>query len=402
MDKEREERPYYSQDLSYGSYKAKVAVYSDHALIRIDSTLGKDFSRLLSYLFAYYLDITGVSYTLEENLVTIRYPKLSENILAYIVKYLDAYTYSSFDTNSEAINPVPDNSEPQEPEINEEIEIASQKEVSSTENELIVASESEDMPLFVNNYTILNSEAKLTVYSDHALFWTDLSFSQGDVKNLANTFSALYPVLKNVKYTLTEDTVTLYYPEQSESFLRNAVSVAEKDVNYYLNAMLASETAKTGNQVAVTEARLPEVREVVKPIIEPAPISPVKPVETIATADKKETFSINKLSALTMLSINSEFISFKVGARYDFTEKIAARLNIYNGFDVQVLYDSKLISNETLSIYGGLGLGYSALRKWNAQLFVGVQKTFDHIAAAAEFGFINSKPQASLILSYQF
>lgn len=403
----KEELPYFSRSFDYEGFTVSVSVYKDHTSLIFNSYLYGDYSSLISYLIAYYLDLYEVSYSLEGNQVTIYYPELSDSILDLIVSSLSEYFPSSQEMENMNGEQIPRNTTAEmisekvaaEQIPEKEVPVASAPIEETIEEEIPASSYSTPVeePLFERNYTILDQNAKVTVYSDHAVLNTGFTLLKSDVESLARYFSSAYPVLKNLIYTLDNNTFTLYYPIQSEEYLSSALDMAEKEIWQYMQAeRVATAVAKAPakeNPVAKTKA-VSEAAPVVEPVVEKGP-------------EEKEdsngfAFDIKKLSVHTMLSTDLKNFFFKIGTRYDFTDHIAARVNIYNGFDAHVVFSTEIPSADDMSFYGGLGFGYSRLDSMNFQLFVGLEKHIDRFSAAMELGFVNTRAQASAIFSYHF
>ena len=385
----KEELPYFSRSFDYEGFTVSVSVYKDHTSLIFNSYLYGDYSSFISYLIAYYLDLYEVSYSLEGNQVTIYYPELSDSILDLIVSSLSENIPSSQEMENMGGEKIPE----------KEVPVASAPIEETIEEEIPAPSYSTPVeePLFERNYTILDKNAKVTVYPDHAVLNTGFTLLKSDVESLARYFSSAYPVLKNLIYTLDNNTFTLYYPIQSEEYLSSALDMAEKEIWQYMQAeRVATAVAKAPskeNPVAKTKA-VSEAAPVVEPVVEKGP-------------EEKEdsngfAFDIKKLSVHTMLSTDLKNFFFKIGTRYDFTDHIAARVNIYNGFDAHVVFSTEIPSADDMSFYGGLGFGYSRLDSMNFQLFVGLEKHIDRFSAALELGFVNTRAQASAIFSYHF
>ena len=381
--------PYFSRSFDYEGFTVSVSVYKDHTSLIFNSYLYGDYSSLISYLIAYYLDLYEVSYSLEGNQVTIYYPELSDSILDLIVSSLSENIPSSQEMENMDGDQIPE----------KEVLVASAPIEETIEEEIPASSYSTPVeePLFERNYIILDQNAKVTVYSDHAVLNTGFTLLKSDVESLARYFSSAYPVLKNLIYTLDNNTFTLYYPIQSEEYLSSALDMAKKEIWQYMQAeRVATAVAKAPvkeNPVAKTKA-VSEAAPVVEPVVE-------------KRAEEKEdsngfAFDIKKLSVHTMLSTDLKNFFFKIGTRYDFTDHIAARVNIYNGFDAHVVFSTEIPSADDMSFYGGLGFGYSRLDSMNFQLFVGLEKHIDRFSAAMELGFVNTRAQASAIFSYHF
>ena len=381
--------PYFSRSFDYEGFTVSVSVYKDHTSLIFNSYLYGDYSSFISYLIAYYLDLYEVSYSLEGNQVTIYYPELSDSILDLIVSSLSENIPSSQEMENMGGEKIPE----------KEVPVASAPIEETIEEEIPASSYSTPVeePLFERNYTILDQNAKVTVYSDHAVLNTGFTLLKSDVESLARYFSSAYPVLKNLIYTLDNNTFTLYYPIQSEEYLSSALDMVEKEIWQYMHAeRVATAVAKAPvkeNPVAKTKA-VSEAAPVVEPVVEKGP-------------EEKEdsngfAFDIKKLSVHTMLSTDLKNFFFKIGTRYDFTDHIAARVNIYNGFDAHVVFSTEIPSADGMSFYGGLGFGYSRLDSMNFQLFVGLEKHIDRFSAALELGFVNTRAQASAIFSYHF
>lgn len=403
----KEELPYFSRSFDYEGFTVSVSVYKDHTSLIFNSYLYGDYSSLISYLIAYYLDLYEVSYSLEGNQVTIYYPELSDSLLDLIVSSLSEYFPSSQEMENMNGEQIPRNTTAEmisekvaaEQIPEKEVPVASAPIEETIEEEIPASSYSTPVeePLFERNYTILDQNAKVTVYSDHAVLNTGFTLLKSDVESLARYFSSAYPVLKNLIYTLDNNTFTLYYPIQSEEYLSSALDMAEKEIWQYMQAeRVATAVAKAPakeNPVAKTKA-VSEAAPVVEPVVEKGP-------------EEKEdsngfAFDIKKLSVHTMLSTDLKNFFFKIGTRYDFTDHIAARVNIYNGFDAHVVFSTEIPSADDMSFYGGLGFGYSRLDSMNFQLFVGLEKHIDRFSAAMELGFVNTRAQASAIFSYHF
>ena len=385
----KEELPYFSRSFDYEGFTVSVSVYKDHTSLIFNSYLYGDYSSFISYLIAYYLDLYEVSYSLEGNQVTIYYPELSDSILDLIVSSLSENIPSSQEMENMGGEKIPE----------KEVPVASAPIEETIEEEIPAPSYSTPVeePLFERNYTILDKNAKVTVYPDHAVLNTGFTLLKSDVESLARYFSSAYPVLKNLIYTLDNNTFTLYYPIQSEEYLSSALDMVEKEIWQYMHAeRVATAVAKAPvkeNPVAKTKA-VSEAAPVVEPVVEKGP-------------EEKEdsngfAFDIKKLSVHTMLSTDLKNFFFKIGTRYDFTDHIAARVNIYNGFDAHVVFSTEIPSADGMSFYGGLGFGYSRLDSMNFQLFVGLEKHIDRFSAALELGFVNTRAQASAIFSYHF
>ena len=399
--------PYFSRSFDYEGFNVSVSVYKDHTSLIFNSYLYGDYSSLISYLIAYYLDLYEVSYSLEGNQVTIYYPELSDSILELIVSYLSEYIPSSQEMENMDGEQIPRNTTAEmipekvaaEQIPEKEVPVASAPIEETIEEKIPAPSYSTPVeePLLERNYTILDQNAKVTVYSDHAVLNTGFTLLKSDVESLARYFSSAYPVLKNLIYTLDNNTFTLYYPIQSEEYLSSALDMAEKEIWQYMQAeRVATAVAKAPakeNPVAKTKA-----------VSEAAPV--VEPVVEKRSEEKEDSngfaFDIKKLSAHTMLSTDLKNFFFKIGARYDFTDHIAARVNIYNGFDAHVVFSTEIPSADDMSFYGGLGFGYSSLDSMNFQLFVGFEQHIDRFSIAMELGFVNTRAQASAIFSYHF
>ena len=399
--------PYFSRSFDYEGFNVSVSVYKDHTSLIFNSYLYGDYSSLISYLIAYYLDLYEVSYSLEGNQVTIYYPELSDSILELIVSYLSEYIPSSQEMENMDGEQIPRNTTAEmipekvatEQISEKEVPVASAPIEETIEEKIPAPSYSTPVeePLLERNYTILDQNAKVTVFSDHAVLNTGFTLLKSDVESLAKYFSSAYPVLKNLIYTLDNNTFTLYYPIQSEEYISSALDMAEKEIWQYMQAeRVATAVAKAPakeNPVAKTKA-VSEAAPVVEPVVEKRP-------------EEKEdsngfAFDIKKLSAHTMLSTDLKNFFFKIGARYDFTDHIAARVNIYNGFDAHVVFSTEIPSADDMSFYGGLGFGYSSLDSMNFQLFVGFEQHIDRFSIAMELGFVNTRAQASAIFSYHF
>ena len=381
--------PYFSRSFDYEGFTVSVSVYKDHTSLIFNSYLYGDYSSFISYLIAYYLDLYEVSYSLEGNQVTIYYPELSDSILDLIVSSLSENIPSSQEMENMGGEKIPE----------KEVPVASAPIEETIEEEIPAPSYSTPVeePLFERNYTILDKNAKVTVYPDHAVLNTGFTLLKSDVESLARYFSSAYPVLKNLIYTLDNNTFTLYYPIQSEEYLSSALDMVEKEIWQYMHAeRVATAVAKAPvkeNPVAKTKA-VSEAAPVVEPVVEKGP-------------EEKEdsngfAFDIKKLSVHTMLSTDLKNFFFKIGTRYDFTDHIAARVNIYNGFDAHVVFSTEIPSADGMSFYGGLGFGYSRLDSMNFQLFVGLEQHIDRFSIAMELGFVNTRAQASAIFSYHF
>ena len=381
--------PYFSRSFDYEGFTVSVSVYKDHTSLIFNSYLYGDYSSFISYLIAYYLDLYEVSYSLEGNQVTIYYPELSDSILDLIVSSLSENIPSSQEMENMGGEKIPE----------KEVPVASAPIEETIEEEIPAPSYSTPVeePLFERNYTILDKNAKVTVYPDHAVLNTGFTLLKSDVESLARYFSSAYPVLKNLIYTLDNNTFTLYYPIQSEEYLSSALDMVEKEIWQYMHAeRVATAVAKAPvkeNPVAKTKA-VSEAAPVVEPVVEKGP-------------EEKEdsngfAFDIKKLSVHTMLSTDLKNFFFKIGTRYDFTDHIAARVNIYNGFDAHVVFSTEIPSADDMSFYGGLGFGYSRLDSMNFQLFVGLEQHIDRFSIAMELGFVNTRAQASAIFSYHF
>lgn len=381
--------PYFSRSFDYEGFNVSVSVYKDHTSLIFNSYLYGDYSSFISYLIAYYLDLYEVSYSLEGNQVTIYYPELSDSILDLIVSSLSENIPSSQEMENMGGEKIPE----------KEVPVASAPIEETIEEEIPAPfySTPVEEPLFERNYTILDKNAKVTVYPDHAVLNTGFTLLKSDVESLARYFSSAYPVLKNLIYTLDNNTFTLYYPIQSEEYLSSALDMVEKEIWQYMHAeRVATAVAKAPvkeNPVAKTKA-VSEAAPVVEPVVEKRP-------------EEKEdsngfAFDIKKLSAHTMLSTDLKSVFFKIGARYDFTDHIAARVNIFNGFDAHVVFSTEIPSADGMSFYGGLGFGYSSLDSMNFQLFVGLEQHIDRFSIAMELGFVNTRAQASAIFSYHF
>ena len=403
----KEELPYFSRSFDYEGFTVSVSVYKDHTSLIFNSYLYGDYSSLISYLIAYYLDLYEVSYSLEGNQVTIYYPELSDSILDLIVSSLSEYFPSSQEMENMNGEQIPRNTTAEmipekvaaEQIPEKEVPVASAPIEETIEEEIPASSYSTPVeePLFERNYTILDQNAKVTVYPDHAVLNTGFTLLKSDVESLARYFSSAYPVLKNLIYTLDNNTFTLYYPIQSEEYLSSALDMVEKEIWQYMHAeRVATAVAKAPvkeNPVAKTKA-VSEAAPVVEPVVE-------------KRAEEKEdsngfAFDIKKLSVHTMLSTDLKNFFFKIGTRYDFTDHIAARVNIYNGFDAHVVFSTEIPSADDMSFYGGLGFGYSRLDSMNFQLFVGLEQHIDRFSIAMELGFVNTRAQASAIFSYHF
>ena len=277
----KEELPYFSRSFDYEGFTVSVSVYKDHTSLIFNSYLYGDYSSLISYLIAYYLDLYEVSYSLEGNQVTIYYPELSDSILDLIVSSLSEYFPSSQEMENMNGEQIPRNTTAdmilekvateQIPE--KEVPVASAPIEETIEEEIPASSYSTPVeePLFERNYTILDQNAKVTVYSDHAVLNTGFTLLKSDVESLARYFSSAYPVLKNLIYTLDNNTFTLYYPIQSEEYLSSALDMAEKEIWQYMQAeRVATAVAKAPakeNPVAKTKA-VSEAAPVVEPVVE--------------------------------------------------------------------------------------------------------------------------------------
>ena len=388
----KEGLPYYSEVFEYDGWTIKVSIYSDHTVLEINSTLGKEYSSLMSYIIAYCMEIYDVSCTVEDNRVTIHYPELTESTMDEIASYLFPTDSSPQETESVTEKNIP--------EAKEEIPVENPPSLSSSKEEKAVSSSpiEEELPLFVRTYNIQGQAAKVSVYPDHAVLNTGTALSSRDIESLARSFSSAYPIVKDLRYTLSDSTLTLYYPLQSEEFLSSALDAVERDIRGYL----ALQATQTKAEVTST----PSVKEQIPPVEVPAVVAPESPIVEERAENKaaatENAFRFDKFSAHAIFSASTDFVSFKIGARYDFTDHISARFNIFNGLEAQVLYVSKLSSQENMSVYGGCGLGYSTLNKLNAQLFVGLEMYFNSFSAAIEMGFVNTKPQASAVISYHF
>ena len=399
--------PYFSRSFDYEGFNVSVSVYKDHTSLIFNSYLYGDYSSLISYLIAYYLDLYEVSYSLEGNQVTIYYPEISDSILDLIVSSLSENIPSSQEMENMDGEQIPGNTTAEmipekvaaEQIPEKEVPVASAPIEETIEEKIPAPSYSTPVeePLLERNYTILDQNAKVTVFSDHAVLNTGFTLLKSDVESLARYFSSAYPVLKNLIYTLDNNTFTLYYPIQSEEYLSSALDMAEKEIWQYMQAeRVATAVAKAPakeNPVAKTKA-----------VSEAAPV--VEPVVEKRSEEKEDSngfaFDIKKLSAHTMLSTDLKNFFFKIGARYDFTDHIAARVNIYNGFDAHVVFSTEIPSADDMSFYGGLGFGYSSLDSMNFQLFVGFEQHIDRFSIAMELGFVNTRAQASAIFSYHF
>ena len=395
--------PYFSRSFDYEGFNVSVSVYKDHTSLIFNSYLYGDYSSLISYLIAYYLDLYEVSYSLEGNQVTIYYPELSDSILELIVSYLSEYIPSSQEMENMDGEQIPRNTTAEmipekvaaEQIPEKEVPVASAPIEETIEEKIPAPSYSTPVeePLFERNYTILDQNAKVTVYSDHAVLNTGFTLLKSDVESLARYFSSAYPVLKNLIYTLDNNTFTLYYPIQSEEYLSSALDMAEKEIWQYMQA----------ERVATAVAKAPAKEN---PVAKTKAVSEAAPVVEKRSEEKEDSngfaFDIKKLSAHTMLSTDLKNFFFKIGARYDFTDHIAARVNIYNGFDAHVVFSTEIPSADDMSFYGGLGFGYSRLDNMNFQLFVGLEQHIDRFSVAMELGFVNTRAQASAIFSYHF
>ena len=175
-----------------------VSVYKDHTSLIFNSYLYGDYSALISYLIAYYLDLYEVSYSLEGNQVTIYYPELSDSILDLFVSSLSEYIPSSQEMENLDGEQIPRNTTAEM--ILEKVATASAPIEETIEEEIPASSYSTPVeePLFERNYTILDQNAKVTVYSDHAVLNTGFTLLKSDVESLARYFSSAYPVLKNL------------------------------------------------------------------------------------------------------------------------------------------------------------------------------------------------------------
>lgn len=372
--------PYFITTLDYDGCNFLVSVYNDHASLLFSSELGNAFDELLIYYISYYIDLYGVDYSLDGNTITVYYPKQSEEVLEIIKDTVDSYDFSTLDLEDSVADAIVEDKKVEENVVKEEPVVI--EEVTK-----------EESPYFTKYYVVLGYNLELAVYGDHGVITSDPVVMKSDVDYVASALARAYPDFMRVKYTYEKGVMTLFYPEQTEETLRELVSMLENDLSFYFSATEQKSKVEEKINIAKSTSKSAEVVAdvpIIEPVVAKSSVTAQKTVaEPVTSSTPKSSFSFDKMSIYGMAYF-SEYPTLKLGVSYDFTDKITARLNIFNGFEAQIISRTLIDSEYDISFYYGAGLGYSSDIKFNAQAFVGMKRCFyDTFEISVELGLSN-------------
>lgn len=134
-------------------------------------------------------------------------------------------------------------------EENPEVETAAQEGAERDNTE-----EAEDKLLFSRTFSYRGINAEAEVYGTHTTLTLPEGTTDGDIEAAGEILRIIYPEeAAGVTYSTEGDTVTLYYPKQSKSFLLAAYDVLESIAEDAIDILYSNAAARKG---AETEDKL--------------------------------------------------------------------------------------------------------------------------------------------------
>ena len=251
-----EEAVLFSGHFSYKGYSADIEAYSDHALITVPSgTTDEDVNSCAVLLAEAYPEAVYVQFRLQDDVVTLWYPEQNAELIAGVCVQLEKDAEYIIDRI------------PQEVEIEEAVEVGCVVEVekaeapsSAFEEETVVTMKKAEEPLFSTVFSYKGIEGAIAAYTDHAVVTLPAGTTEDDVVWCASLLVEAYPEASAVTYSLHDDILMLYYPQQSEAFIKAACSRLLSDAEYLIDSITDS-VGEEKIEESISEAAVPEKTE---------------------------------------------------------------------------------------------------------------------------------------------
>ena len=376
------EAPVFEETFSYRGITSDITVYGTHAVVTLpEGTDASVIENAAALLVMKYPEAKYVTYDLDGDTVLLFYPEITGE-----------YASSLY------------------PVVKDEAEWYIDQllgEVEETVEEAVAAeTEAEEGPVY--EATLSYKGVTSTIIVDNT--WATLTIPEGmsgdDITAVAAVFSSYHPAEASIiTYSVSGDTVTLTYPEQTDEYLLSALEVLRAEAVELIDMIEASQVAPAAEEPvapaaeAAVETAVEEKKEEPAQAEVPAPVA----VEAVPVEEeKKDSPKAKAVKASFNMSLNGglewgfgkvvsqgasktptiypfvsftlegqnliHFGAFGLGLRSDVSAVfIPASRNLSSnpsniwGFDATV--DLKLmtyINANICSFYVGAGLGYSA------------------------------------------
>ncbi len=378
------EEPVFAEKFSYRGITSDITVYGTHATVTLpEGTDASVISNAAALLVAKYPEASYVTYDLDGDTVLLFYPEITGE-----------YASSLYPV-------VKDEAEWYIDQLLGEVEEAVEEAVAAE-------AEEEEGPVYAAALSYKGVTSTIIVDNTWATLTIPEGMSGEDINAVAAIFSSYHPAEASIiTYSVSGDTVTLTYPEQSDEYLLSALEVLRAEAIELIDMIEASkvspaveesvapaeEEAPAASEVAPAEEEKTEEAEVPAPVqVEAVPVKEEKKDSPKATSVRasfsmslngglewgygkvvsngaSKTPTIYPFVSFTLEGQNLvHFGAFGLGLRSDVSavfipesKTLASNPSNIWGFDATV--DLKLmtyINANICSFYVGAGLGYSA------------------------------------------
>ncbi len=407
-----EDVPVFSTIFTYKGITSEIYAYSDYAVLSVpEGVTEEDIAALAEMLVAAYPEAEAVQYLLADGALILFYPEQSDAFVQAAVAQLESDAVYVIDLLT----------------AEEEVEEVA---VAEVEEEAVEETVAEEVPVFSTIFTYRGITSNVVAYSDYAVLTIPEGTSEADIASCAAMLVEAYPEAALVQYAVADNTLTLYYPAQSDEFVQVACATLESEAKYLIDAVYASFETETAVAAVVEEAPAAVVEEAPAAVVEEAPAAVVEeapaavveeapaavveekaeePVVVAAPAPVAEPVAA-KESFIKSFSVggvfeggynfNAKSLNYAVGLRgeLEFTDKISAGLEVSYNFKYKYLHADaygKYTFAEfgKLKVYGAGGVGLDVSFKGKKagltlNAAVGAEyEIIDNLAAFAEIGY---------------
>ena len=294
--KEAEDKLLFSRKFSYRGIHAEAEVYGTHTTLTLpEGTTDGDISEGAAILRSLYPSETShVTYTIAGGTVTLYYPEQTEEFLLASSDTLE-------NTARDAIDILYSNA-------------AARK-----------GAETEDKLLFSRVFSYKGIKAGAEVYSTHTTLTLPEGTTAGDAPAVREILVSVYPAETSVvTYTLSGDTITLHYPEQTEEFLLFSYDSLESTIRAIIDSLSPNErnvnasVPEKASEAAVSSSGSRPSEAVSSPSPVTAPLQSIAEEETAASSWVL-SFSARGGILAILQNNNAKGAGFSAGLAADYT-----------------------------------------------------------------------------------
>ena len=315
------EEPVFAESFNYRGITSDLTVYGTHATVTLPE--GTDVSVIenaASLLLAKYPEASYVTYSLENDTVTLYYPEITGEYASSLYPVIkDEAEWYIDQLLGEVV-------------AAEEAAVEEAVIVEAVEEETAAAEEETVSYVYADTLTYRGVTSTIVVDNTWATATVPEGMSKEDLEAVAHMIVIKYPAESSlVVYSFDGETVTLTYPESSDEFLLAALEVLRKDAIALIDMIEDSKVETVVSSEPVEAAPVAEEKKVETAVVEPAAEEKKEEaaVEPVAEEKKEEKADVPAPVTVDAVAVKEE----KKDSPKAVNVKASFNMNLNAGFE---------------------------------------------------------------------